>query len=143
VKRAYFLVATSLPLVLAVSAWSADFKPYPDAKLDPKATQDAQEGAAMVHAKASVYTTTDAFEKVYDFYKGVAKETTLGHFSPKGTTSALTGQTMKAAFFIFDDAPTLASSKLWIKVQRPAIGLYKEDLKGVNDVTAIVVSETK
>ncbi len=41
------------------------------------------------------------------------------------------------AYFIFDGAKDLMSSKLWVKVQRPYIG------EEVRDVTAIIVSEKK
>jgi len=41
------------------------------------------------------------------------------------------------AFFIFDDAKDLASSKLWVKVQRP----YIEN--DVRDITVILVTEKK
>ena len=145
-QRVNFLVAAVM-FLFSVSVWAAEFKPYPGAKLDEKATKDAQEVAAMMKtktkAKASVYTTDDSFEKVYEFYKGVAKEFSMPHFSAEGTKSAITGQTMKAAFFIMDGAPDIQTSNLWIKVQRPAIGLYKEDLEKAQDITAIIVSEKR
>jgi len=42
-----------------------------------------------------------------------------------------------------EGAKDLAGSKLWAKVQRPALGLYKEDLSSgqVRDVTVIVLAK--
>jgi hypothetical protein len=47
------------------------------------------------------------------------------------------GYDLWEAYFIFDGAQGLASSKLWIKVQRPYIG------RDIRHVTAIVVSEKR
>ena len=140
------LCIVTMAMIIAVACmpvWAAEFKPYPGAKLDAKATKDAQAISAKAKSKVRIYTTNDTFEKVYDFYKGVAKEFAMPPFSPKGKKSAITGQIVKSAIFICDDAKDLMNSKLWIKVQRPAIGLYMEDLEKSQDVTAIIVSEKK
>jgi len=118
-----------------------DFKPYPGAKIDNKATKEANEAAQaakMSNVKATIYTTKDSFQNVSSFYKGIATE----YMMPR--SSGTTGKPKKyesydlyEAFFIFDGAKDLAGSKLWVKVQRPYIG------EEVRDVTAIVVSEKK
>ncbi len=128
-------------LVSSLLALAAEFKVYPGAKIDDKATKEANEAAAaakMSNVKATIYTTTDSFQKVSSFYKGIAKEYTMPRASgTSGKPKKYENYDLYEAFFIFDGAKDLASSKLWIKVQRPFIG---ED---VRDVTAIVVSEKK
>ncbi|MGQ9569350.1 MAG: hypothetical protein ACUVUQ_00630, partial [Thermodesulfovibrionales bacterium] len=79
-------------------------------------------------------------QKVSSFYKGIAKEYSMPRASGtsgKPRKSDLFEGDLWEAYFIFDGAKDLASSKLWVKVQRPHIG---ED---VRDVTAIVVTEKK
>ncbi len=137
------IVSLFVVLVLSPFVLASEFKVYPGAKMDEKATQEAQEAASaakMSNVKATIYTTKDSFQKVASFYKGIAKE----HMMPRA--SGTSGKPRKSdlfegdlweAYFIFDGAKDLASSKLWVKVQRPYIG---ED---VRDVTAIVVSEKK
>jgi hypothetical protein len=58
------------------------------------------------------------------------------------------GYDLLEAYFIFDGASDLMSSKLWIKVQRPYIGRVKMEgfqpkYEDVRDVTAFVVAEQK
>lgn len=135
------IVSLFIILLFPLFLFAADFKPYPGAKLDEKATKEANEAAAaakMSGTKATIYTTKDSFQKVASFYKGIAKE----HIMPRasgttGTPKKYEKYDLWEAFFIFDGAKDLASSKLWVKVQRPYIG---ED---VLDITAIVVSEKK
>jgi len=131
-----------LPIVFTCSLlFAAEFKLYPGAKMDEKATKEAQEAALaakMSNVKATIYTTKESFQKVASFYKGIAKE----HMMPRasgtsGKPKKYEGYDLYEAFFIFDGAKDLSTSKLWVKVQRPYIG---ED---VRDVTAIVVSEKK
>ncbi|MGQ9638583.1 MAG: hypothetical protein ACUVT6_12465, partial [Thermodesulfobacteriota bacterium] len=77
-------------------------------------------------------------QKVSSFYKGIAKEYSMPRASgTSGKPKKYEKYDLYEAFFIFDGAKDLASSKLWVKVQRPYIG---ED---VRDITAIVVSEKK
>jgi len=49
------------------SAEGQEFRPYAAARLDQKASQQASGRGA----KCEVYTTTDAFEKVYAWYKSL------------------------------------------------------------------------
>ena len=78
-KSTVFAVVMVFISVLVVSA--ADFKVYPGAKIDEKLTKEANDygakaaaGSKMAVPKATIYTTGDAYEKVYSFYKGVGKE---------------------------------------------------------------------
>ncbi|MGC8810602.1 MAG: hypothetical protein ACP5Q3_10180 [bacterium] len=133
--------AIILTLVLFTITGAGEFKLYPGAKLDEKATKEAQDMAAaakMSNVKASIYTTADSFAKVASFYKGLAKEYTMPRASgTSGKPKKYEKYDLWEAFFIFDGAKDLSTSKLWIKVQRPYIG------EEVRDVTAIVLSEKK
>ncbi len=137
------LVISLIAIVLSCLALAADFKPYPGAKIDEKATKEANEFAAAAKksgTKATVYTTTDSFQKVASFYNKIAKEIAMPRASGtsgKPRKSDLFEGDLWEAYFIFDDAKDLASSKLWVKVQRPYVG------EEIRDVTAIVVSEKK
>ncbi len=141
--RRIFLVAVIAALVAWGPASAADFKPYPGAKLDEEATEEAMEALAaakVTSQKVAIYTTGDSFAEVVAFYKGLAKE-----YAMPGKSGS-TGKPVKfedeeetydlwEAFFIFDGASDIKDSRLWIKIQRPYIG------GEVRDVTAIVVSE--
>jgi len=138
-KKVIYMI---LPIVFTCSLlFAAEFKLYPGAKMDEKATKEAQEAALaakMSNVKATIYTTKESFQKVASFYKGIAKE----HMMPRasgtsGKPKKYEGYDLYEAFFIFDGANDLSTSKLWVKIQRPYIG---ED---IYDVTAIVVSEKK
>ena len=127
-------------------ASAADFKVYSGAKIDEKLTKEANDlgaksaaGSKMAVPKATIYTTGDAYEKVYSFYKGVGKEYQMPGSS--GTKNKLpSGKELKSSFFIFDGAKDLMSSKLFAKIQRPYIGM---DMKEGPDLTYIIVSEKK
>jgi hypothetical protein len=132
-----------LLLVLAFSllVFASEFKLYPGAKIDEKATKEAMEAARAAkisNVKSTIYTVTDSFQKVASFYKGMAKEYSMPRSSgTTGTPKKYEKYDLWEAYFIFDGGKDLSSSKLWVKVQRPYIG------EGIQDVTAIVVSEKK
>jgi hypothetical protein len=125
-----FVIVVSV-LLIAVNppCLAQDFKPYPGAKLDEKASREAS--AAAPGKQSQVFTTEDTFEKVYSFYKGLYKEYTMSSSSPKLPS----GQPLKWAFFILDGGKDLASSKYWMKVQRPYVG--GADGQEIRDVTVI------
>ena len=127
---------------------AADFKPYPGATLDAKATKEGTEVAQKMDPKsiATVYTTGDPFAKVAAFYKSIGTEYAMPRAS--GTTGQpknRPGGELWEAYFILDGAADLAGSRSWVKVQRPAIGLYMEDMPDmkVRDVTVILLSQKK
>jgi hypothetical protein len=144
-------VSATLLLVLAGTTEVAGqgFKTYPGAtKFTPPVTEETKKALNELPpgTQSSYYLTDDSFEKVTEFYKGFAKEYTM----PLGRRGGKlpNGQEMKAAFFIFDGAKDLATSKSWAKVQRPYIGSV--EMKGlvpeyhdIRDVTAITVVEKK
>lgn len=139
----FCLIVVSTPVI------AAEFKPYPGSKIDNKATKDATEllKQSGMAGKATIYTTNDSFEKVHAFYKGIAKEYKMP--GERGVKKLPSGQELREAYFIFDGAADIMSSKLWIKVQRPYIGSmemgkdFQVKYKDVRDVTAITVSEQK
>jgi hypothetical protein len=63
---------------------------------------------------------------------------------PKGR-KLQNGQELKQAYFIFDGAKDLSTSKNWAQVQRPLIGSIDENLqpRDIRDVTVINVSQRK
>lgn len=118
--------------------FASQFKVYPGAGLDEKATKEAREIASQAKqaGRSTIYTTKDSFKKVAAFYKDLGREFSM----PR--SSGISGQPKKyekyelwEAYFILDGAQDLSSSKSWVKVQRPYIGSQ------VKDVTAIVVVE--
>ncbi len=133
---ALFLCVTGIVLVSSnVSCLAQDFKPYPGSKLDEKASREAS--AAAPGKQSEVYTTGDAFEKVAAFYKGLYKEYAMPNASPKLPS----GQALKWAFFILDAGKDLASSKYWMKVQRPYVG--GADGQDLRDITVIQTVRSK
>ena len=137
----------SIAFTLATLIFAAEFKSYPGSKVDEEATKDASKAAAAAGAdlKATVYTTSDSFEKVALFYKGIGKEYLMPRASgTAGKPKKREGYDLWEAYFILDGANDLAGSKLWVKVQRPYVGMPSgANSAAVRDVTAIVVTQKK
>lgn len=110
--------------VLVTGAGAAEFKVYPGAKLDEKETKKQQELAikAKTGSTARIYVTDDSFEKVKEFYVKNGKEYKMPGRQTGKVEKLPSGKVIKDAFFIFDGAKDLMTSKLWAKVQRPYIG---------------------
>ena len=136
-----FNIILSIVFIYAALVFASEFKVYPGAKIDEKTTKEANEaaqGAKMSNVKSTIYTTTDSFPKVTSFYKGMSKEYIMPRASgTSGKPKKYEKYDLYEAFFIFDGAKDLASSKLWVKVQRPYIG------NDVRDITVILVTEKK
>ncbi len=126
-------------LVCSLCSIAGDFKLYPGATLEEQATQEMREtaqAANMAHLRSAVYTTSDSFQQVCSFYKGIAEELSMPRSSgTSGSPKKYENYELWEAYFIFDGAKDLATSKLWVKVQRPYIGVE------VRNMTAIVVVE--
>jgi len=135
------IVSLFVVLVLSPFVFASEFKVYPGAKIDEKTTKEANEaaqGAKMSNVKSTIYTTMDSFPKVTLFYKSMSKEYIMPRASgTSGKPKKYEKYDLYEAFFIFDDAKDLASSKLWVKIQRPYIG------NDVRDITVILVTEKK
>jgi|SRR5579871_4385145 len=127
------LVAVALVLI-PTPCRAQDFKPYPGAKLDEQASRDAS--AAAADKESQVFTTDDAYDRVYAFYKALYKEGEM-RYPARGPA----GIPVKMSFFLIDGGKDLRSSKYWMKVQRPFI--YKPDGKDVRDVTVIQTVRSK
>lgn len=134
------LICVGLLMILChpLVAVASQFKVYPGATLDEKATKEARELAAQVKKAGSstIYTTKDSFQKVALFYKELGKEITMPRSSgTKGNPKKMEKYELWEAYFVLDGAQDLSSSKSWVKVQRPYIG------DQIKDVTAILVVE--
>ena len=124
-KKAWCGIITILIVSLTLTVvYAEDFKVYPGAKLDEQLTKEAVQQAAQanVDSKPSIYVTDDSFDKVYGFYQGIGKEYQMPYAKPDKVQRLPSGKELKGAFFIFDGASDLASSKKWIRIQRPYIG---------------------
>jgi|CZKS01.1.fsa_nt_gi hypothetical protein len=136
--RRFSLLLVAIGVILAsinIPCLAQDFKLYAGSKQDEKASRGAS--AAVPGKESEVYTTSDAFDQVYAFYKTQYKEYIMGSSGPKLPS----GQQIKWAFFILDGGKDLASSKHWMKIQRPYVG--GADGKDVRDVTVIQTVRTK
>jgi len=142
-KRVYRLIALVL-LSLPVVTLGQETRRYRGAKVDQVATAEAQRLAATDPGlEVTVSVTADSFDKVYEFYKGFAHEY---HMLGKRVRKLPTGQELRDAFFLLDDAKDLVSSKKWVKIQRPYIGAglaHGSSTAETRDVTAIVLSQRK
>lgn len=131
-------VGALMMLFFPMLGLASQFKVYPGASLDEKATKEARELATQAKQAGSprIYTTKDPFQKVALFYKELGKEIAMPRSSgTKGNPKKIEKYDLWEAYFILDGALDLSSSKSWVKVQRPYIG------ERVRDVTAIVVVE--
>ena len=131
---ALFLIVGGMLLAVNLPCLAQDFKPYAGSKLDEKASREAS--AAAPGKQSEVYTTSDSFDQVSAFYKGPYKEYTMPSRSHPHS-----GPQVKWAFFILDGGKDLASSKYWMKVQRPYVG--GTDGKDVRDLTVIQTVRSK
>ncbi|HET8999217.1 MAG TPA: hypothetical protein VFP86_06185 [bacterium] len=129
-------------VILALSAVSAaaEFKVYPAARRDPQleqlANSNPQNGPGV---ESEVYVTPDPFEKVYQFYKatGTEDERMKNHRGPQLPS----GGAIQWAFFTFDGAKDIGTSKLWAKIQRPTVADLQ--YKDVRDITSIQLVRKK
>ena len=135
-----------LMLALTTAVAGQGFKIYPGAtKYTPPDTNETREAqkALPPGTVATSYLTNDSFDKVVAFYKGFAQEYTMPGI-PKGRKLP-NGQELKQAYFIFDGAKDLATSKSWAQIQRPLIGSIDDQLepRDIRDVTVINLSQKK
>ena len=123
--------AGMLLVFIGVQCLAQEMKMYPGAKHDDQLSRDAT--AAAPGKQVDVYLTSDSFDKVYAFYKGLYKESTMpgARQDPK--------QPMRITFFLVDGAENLASSKYWAKVQHP----YHDPAGKAQDLTVIQTIRSK
>ncbi|MBI4795401.1 MAG: hypothetical protein HY790_06115 [Deltaproteobacteria bacterium] len=148
-----FAVLAGLTFLVAAGALAADFKPYPGTRVDEAATRQAREAVAQSPLQSmemvpTIYLTNDPFEKVAAFYRGLAREYKMPGRQDRGPQKLPGGQELKEAYFIFDGAKDLVTSRRWAKVQRPYIGGLKmvgrtPQYQDVREVTVIILSAGK
>jgi hypothetical protein len=118
---------------------------YPGAKIDQAATNTARTlASSRPDFETTVYTSTDSFDRVYAFYKKSGREyKAIG----SGARKLPNGQTLQDAFFLLDNAASLADSKRWVKIQRPYIGEYglarNAAANDIRNITAIILVRKK
>jgi hypothetical protein len=147
------VVLVVLTCALAAAALAADFKPYPGARLDEATTREARQSAAQSPFQPqgmvpTIYLSTAAFEKVAAFYRGLAREYKMPGKQGRSPQKLPGGQELKEAYFIFDGAKDLMTSRRWAKVQRPYVGGMKmvgrtPQFQDIRDVTVIILSAGK
>lgn len=149
-KRGISILALVMSLALTEHGFSAPFKIYPGAKLDDVYGTKSSGPAGKISnsPKVVVFTTNDLFENVVAFYRGVAKEYKVPGMG-RNAVRLPSGQELKEAYFILDEAADLSTSKHWIKIQRPYLGMdpsgglsYSKNSK-VRDVTAIIEEDKR
>lgn len=145
-RRPKFTTVVFLILALTTVVVGQGFKIYPGAtKYTPPDTEQTREAqkALPPGTVATSYITNDSFEKVVAFYKGFAQEYTMPGM-PKDRKLP-NGHELKQAYFIFDGAKDLSTSKTWAQIQRPFIGSVGDNLEplDIRDVTVINVSQKK
>ncbi|MFZ5452253.1 MAG: hypothetical protein ACOZF2_10365 [Thermodesulfobacteriota bacterium] len=141
-------VLAGLTLAWAALALAANFKPYPGARVEDTATREARQAAAQsplqpTRMVPTIYLTAAPFEKVAAFYRGLAREYKMP--GRRGPQKLPGGRELKEAYFIFDGAKDLISSRSWAKVQRPYIGGMKmvgrtPQFEDIREVTVIIWS---
>jgi len=141
-----FVRVLAAMILISAVLFAQSFKVYPGAtKYTPPETEETREMQKMIPpgTEASHYTTNDSFEKVVAFYQSLGQEYKMPdrmqlHKLPNGTE-------VKQAYFIFDGAKDLRSSKSWAQVQRPFILSMGKDLQpqDVRDITVINFTQKK
>jgi hypothetical protein len=144
-KRGAQLLVFVMFLTLSAVVFAGTFKVYPGARLYDVMESKQPEAVNKISRtqKIIIFTTDDLFENVVAFYRGTAREYRTPGSSGKPTKLA-SGQEIKEAYFILDDAADIMTSKHWIKIQRPYLGKgqSREGFHG-KEVTAIIEEDKR
>lgn len=144
------ILAIVMLLALPAPGFSASFKVYPGAKLEDvyETKQSEIEAKTSKAPKVTIFTTNDFFENVVAFYRGIAREYRMPGTEGKPMKLS-SGQELKEAYFIFDNAADLSTSKHWVKIQQPYLdkgrsggSLYGKYEK-IREVTAIIEEDKR
>ncbi len=149
-KKGICILAFMMFFTLPVLGYSASFKVYPGSKLEDVYERKQSEIEAKISKapKVIIFTTSDFFENVVAFYRGTAREYRIPGSGGKPTKLA-SGQELKEAYFIFDNAADIMTSKHWIKIQRPYLdtGRIGDPFHGkyekIREVTAIIEEDKR
>ena len=149
-KTGAFILTFLMFFIFSTALFAASFKVYPGAKVeDVYETKQPEVGAKVSKGpKVIIFTTNDFFENVVAFYRGTGREYRMPGSGGKPTKLS-SGQELKEAYFIFDNAADIMTSKHWIKIQRPY--LSREQTKqgspgkygAVREVTAIIEEDKR
>jgi hypothetical protein len=143
------LVAVLIFLLAVVSAQAVPA--YPGARVDDvyELKQPEAGGKVAKGPKVIVFTTNDLFENVVAYYRGIAREYKIPG-RPGNLPKLPSGQELKEAYFILDKASDIATSKHWIKIQRPYLGIGQAGGSGrsgggmaVREVTGIIEEDKR
>lgn len=149
-KSIAYLLAFVIFFALPTVDFAGPFKVYPGAQLDDTyELKQPETGSKMSKTpKVLVFTTNDFFENVVAFYRGIAREYRIPGMVGRSMKLS-SGQELKEAYFILDDAADIMTSKHWIKIQRPYLGKDQAGpgLHGrygaVREITAIIVEDKR
>ena len=149
-KTGAFILTFVMFFTLPALGFSASFKVYPGARVeDIYETKQSETGNKMSKGpKVIIFTTNDFFENVVAFYRGLTREYRMPGTGGKPMRLP-SGQELKEAYFIFDNAADIMTSKHWVKIQRPYLvrGRTKEGFQGkyetVRNVTAIIEEDKR
>lgn len=149
-KKRICILAFAILFCLPALGFSASFKVYPGAKLEdvfePK--QSEIEAKMSKAPKVIIFTTNDLFENVVAFYRGIGREYRTPGMGGKPVKLS-SGQELKEAYFIFDNAADLSTSKHWVKIQRPYLSRaqtsqgFQGKYEKIRDVTAIIEEDKR
>ena len=148
-KRTACALAFVMFFSLSAVVLAGSFKVYPGAKLEDIYTtkQSGVDSKMSKPLKIIIFTTNDFFENVVSFYRGNAREYRMpGGGKPMKLSS---GQELREAYFILDNAGDITTSEHWIKIQRPYLSRErtKEGFQGkygaIRDVTAIIEEDRR
>jgi len=148
--RGTSILTFAMFFMLSTVALAAAFKVYPGAKVEEvyEAKQSATGAQTSKSPKVTIFTTTDFFDTVVAFYRRDAREYRMPGMGGKPMKLS-TGQELKEAYFIFDDASDIMTSKHWIKIQRPYLvggrtgEISRGKMDAVRDVTAIIEEDKR
>jgi hypothetical protein len=149
-KRIALILTLVMSFTLPTVVFAAAFKVYPGARVEEvyEGSQSGTGNRMQKGPKVIIFTTNDFFENVVAFYRGTGREYRMPGMAGKSTKLS-SGQELKEAYFIFDNAADIVSSKHWIKIQRPYLvrGRTKEGFYGkyeaVREVTAIIEEDKR
>jgi hypothetical protein len=149
-KTRAFILTLVMFFTLPVFGFSASFKVYPGARVEEVyEAKQTETGAKMSKSpKVIIFTTNDFFENVVAFYRGLAREYRAPGTGGKPMRLS-SGQELKEAYFIFDNAADIMTSKHWVKIQRPylvrgrTVEGFHGKFKAVRDVTAIIEEDKR
>jgi hypothetical protein len=149
-KIGAFILIFVIFFTFSTAVFAASFKVYPGARLEGVyEVQQLERGIKVSKGpKVIIFTTNDFFENVVAFYRGTGREYRMPGTSGKPTKLS-SGQELKEAYFIFDNAADIMTSEHWIKIQRPYLSRErtKEGVQGkygaVREVTAIIEEDKR